>query len=45
MSTDATTTADDPDEYERTVLTLRAVKLALGIVVSVLTILRLLGVF
>jgi hypothetical protein len=44
MRTDPTSATDEPDEYERTVLTLRVVKLVLGIVVSALTLLRLLGV-
>jgi hypothetical protein len=41
MPTDPTETTD---EYRRTVLTLRVVKLVLGIVVSALSVLRLLGV-
>ncbi|WP_192918641.1 hypothetical protein [Salinigranum salinum] len=41
-ATAPTTTATD--EYERTLLTLRVVKLALGVLVSVLTVFRLLGV-
>jgi hypothetical protein len=44
MTTDTTDASEATDEYRRTVLTLRAVKLALGIVVSALTLLRLLGV-
>ena len=46
MTTDTTTPTgvdDESTEYERTVLTLRVVKLALGILVSALTVLRLLG--
>jgi hypothetical protein len=42
-STDTTDT-NRPTAYERTVLTLRVVKLSLGILVSVLTVLRLVGV-
>jgi hypothetical protein len=42
-STDTTDT-NRPKAYERTVLTLRVVKLSLGILVSVLTVLRLVGV-
>lgn len=42
-STDTTDT-NRPEAYERTVLTLRVVKLSLGILVSVLTVLRLVGV-
>jgi hypothetical protein len=49
-TTDTHGSADPPagstsrDDYRRTVLTLRVVKLALGIVVSALTVLRLLSV-
>lgn len=42
---DAATTSDGTDdEYRKAVLTLRVVKLALGALVSALTVLRLLGV-
>jgi hypothetical protein len=43
-TTETTEGSEATDEYRRVVLTLRAVKLALGIVASVLTVLRLLGV-
>lgn len=47
MTTDTTTptsVGDESTEYERAVLTLRIVKLTLGILVSALTVLRLLSV-
>jgi hypothetical protein len=47
MTTDTTEpgeTTAATDEYERTVLTLRVAKLALGVLVSALTALELLGV-
>jgi hypothetical protein len=45
MPTEPTDRTETADEYRRTVLTLRVVKLVLGIVVSALTVLRVLGVF
>jgi hypothetical protein len=40
----ATTDGTGTDDYRRAVLTLRMLKLALGVLVSALTVLRLLGV-